>query len=163
MKIKSLAGAVIACATLATASLGASAAELTPVPAFGPSFNVTLGSISITSLSNLTGSFSAASSIQGPGFSWSLQSVSFTSGTVGSLTHDLDPSASGFSFHNVAAGNYLVQATGTLSGLASIPNLAVIGANYTVTPVPEPETFAMLLVGLGLMGAIARRRNLAAS
>jgi len=28
-----------------------------------------------------------------------------------------------------------------------------------VTAVPEPETFAMLLAGLGLMGAIARRRN----
>jgi PEP-CTERM motif len=27
------------------------------------------------------------------------------------------------------------------------------------TPVPEPETYAMLLAGLGLMGAIARRRR----
>lgn len=26
-------------------------------------------------------------------------------------------------------------------------------------PVPEPETYAMLLAGLGLMGAIARRRK----
>jgi hypothetical protein len=30
-----------------------------------------------------------------------------------------------------------------------------------VTPVPEPETYAMLLAGLGLMGAIARRRKAA--
>ncbi len=29
-----------------------------------------------------------------------------------------------------------------------------------VTPVPEPETYAMMLVGLGLIGAIARRRKL---
>ena len=29
----------------------------------------------------------------------------------------------------------------------------------TVTAVPEPETYAMLLAGLGLMGAIARRRK----
>lgn len=28
-----------------------------------------------------------------------------------------------------------------------------------VTAVPEPETFAMLLAGLGLMGAVARRRS----
>ncbi|WP_138513422.1 PEP-CTERM sorting domain-containing protein [Rhodoferax bucti] len=27
------------------------------------------------------------------------------------------------------------------------------------TPVPEPETYAMLLAGLGLMGAVARRRR----
>lgn len=34
-------------------------------------------------------------------------------------------------------------------------------ANYTVTlaPVPEPESYAMLLAGLGLMGFIARRRK----
>ncbi|MDO8447183.1 MAG: PEP-CTERM sorting domain-containing protein [Rhodoferax sp.] len=33
--------------------------------------------------------------------------------------------------------------------------------SFTVSaaPVPEPETFAMLLAGLGLVGAIARRRN----
>lgn len=31
--------------------------------------------------------------------------------------------------------------------------------NFAVTAVPEPESFAMLLAGLGLMGAIARRRN----
>ncbi|WP_296509174.1 PEP-CTERM sorting domain-containing protein [Rhodoferax sp.] len=32
----------------------------------------------------------------------------------------------------------------------------------TVTAVPEPETYAMLLAGLGVMGAIARRRKQAA-
>ena len=37
-----------------------------------------------------------------------------------------------------------------------IDNISVTGA---VTPVPEPEAFAMLLAGLGLMGTIARRRN----
>jgi hypothetical protein len=29
----------------------------------------------------------------------------------------------------------------------------------SITPVPEPETYAMLLAGLGLMGTIARRRK----
>jgi hypothetical protein len=28
-----------------------------------------------------------------------------------------------------------------------------------MAPVPEPETYAMLLAGLGLMGAIAKRRK----
>jgi hypothetical protein len=31
--------------------------------------------------------------------------------------------------------------------------------NEVVTPVPEPETYAMLLVGLGLIGFMARRRE----
>jgi hypothetical protein len=30
--------------------------------------------------------------------------------------------------------------------------------NVSLTPVPEPESFAMMIAGLGLMGAIARRR-----
>ena len=30
--------------------------------------------------------------------------------------------------------------------------------NVVLTPVPEPETYAMFLAGLGLMGALARRR-----
>jgi hypothetical protein len=38
---------------------------------------------------------------------------------------------------------------------ASAPTGMLAFAN----PVPEPETYAMLLAGLGLMGAIARRRN----
>ena len=29
----------------------------------------------------------------------------------------------------------------------------------STAPVPEPETYAMLLAGLGLIGAVARRRN----
>lgn len=32
-------------------------------------------------------------------------------------------------------------------------------ATVTVTAVPEPETYAMLLAGLGLVGAVARRRQ----
>ncbi|WP_374049964.1 FxDxF family PEP-CTERM protein [Nitrosomonas sp. sh817] len=32
-------------------------------------------------------------------------------------------------------------------------------AGFEVTPVPEPETYAMLLAGLGLVGFMARRRK----
>lgn len=35
---------------------------------------------------------------------------------------------------------------------------ASVGVSY-ISPVPEPETYAMLLAGLGLMGFIARRRK----
>ena len=34
--------------------------------------------------------------------------------------------------------------------------------NLTVAAVPEPETYAMLLAGLGIMGAVARRKKQAA-
>ena len=54
-------------------------------------------------------------------------------------------------------------ATGTLTTLmftsgASGYSGAVID-NVSVSAVPEPETYAMLLAGLGLMGVIARRRK----
>ena len=36
----------------------------------------------------------------------------------------------------------------------------VVGVIFvSAAPVPEPETYAMLLAGLGLLGAVARRRN----
>jgi hypothetical protein len=38
------------------------------------------------------------------------------------------------------------------------PSFLVV-ASYNVTAVPEPETWAMLLAGLALMGTLARRRS----
>jgi PEP-CTERM motif len=32
-------------------------------------------------------------------------------------------------------------------------------ANYSLTPVPEPETYALMLAGLGALGFVARRRK----
>jgi hypothetical protein len=37
-------------------------------------------------------------------------------------------------------------------------NDMVVGVNFT-SPVPEPETYAMLMAGLGILGAVARRRK----
>ncbi|SFW30085.1 FxDxF family PEP-CTERM protein [Nitrosovibrio sp. Nv17] len=47
--------------------------------------------------------------------------------------------------------NVVGETEGTLGGLYN-------GA-ISVSPVPEAETYAMLLAGLGLMGAMVRRRN----
>ena len=46
---------------------------------------------------------------------------------------------------------------GTFSSISSQPQNK-IEFSFMAVPVPEPETYAMLLAGLGLMGAIARRR-----
>lgn len=53
-----------------------------------------------------------------------------------------------------APGNYYFNVVGNANGS--------FGGQYvfavTTLPVPEPETYAMLLAGLGVMGAIARRK-----
>ena len=60
-----------------------------------------------------------------------------------------------FDFGALSAGKYFLMASGE--------GLGTRGGKYdvfiNVTAVPEPESFAMMLAGLGLMGTIARRRN----
>ena len=55
-----------------------------------------------------------------------------------------------------------LAAHGTTTATFNLSPDASNGPNFTLTQVPtipEPETYAMLLAGLGLMGAIVRRRN----
>ena len=59
---------------------------------------------------------------------------------------------------------YLFFRAGEFNGLGTSTNgtnndFLVWGVNVT-TPVPEPETYAMLLAGLGLLGFMAKRRKL---
>ncbi len=59
-------------------------------------------------------------------------------------------------FTGLAAGDYSLAWTafkgaGAIAGVVNVAGFAA--------PVPEPETYAMLLAGLGMMGLIARRRS----
>ncbi len=53
----------------------------------------------------------------------------------------------------LGVGDYSLAVAGTSQGAGTYQ------VSLLATPVPEPESIAMLLVGLGLMGTIARRRN----
>jgi hypothetical protein len=58
----------------------------------------------------------------------------------------------------VNAGSYAIgYSLGVWDGSNATQDLAVF--SKVVTPIPEPETYAMLMAGLGLMGFIARRRR----
>ena len=58
-------------------------------------------------------------------------------------------------------GAFRADATGINDRGQIIAN-ASDGHAYLLTPVPEPETYAMLLAGLSLMGLIVRRRRVLA-
>lgn len=63
-----------------------------------------------------------------------------------------------------AVGNYAVS-IGTKTfwgGSSAYATLDTASFAVSISAVPEPETYAMLLAGLGLVGAVARRRALAA-
>ena len=83
-----------------------------------------------------------------------------------------DPGADGVSaddmmFANLGTGDYLtgggVLPEGAyyfkISGEATGPSPSAYTYTASVSPVPEPGSYAMMLAGLGLMGLIATRRN----
>lgn len=60
----------------------------------------------------------------------------------------------------IDAGMYTLVITGTSIGAAAYTGIvALTEIPRTLPPVPEPETYAMLLAGLGMLGFIARRRQ----
>lgn len=61
---------------------------------------------------------------------------------------------------NVTIENLLLASTGTASSLAFVEK-KFVGLTVVTAPVPEAETYAMMLVGLGLVGFAARRRRAA--
>lgn len=84
------------------------------------------------------------------------------------------PNAGTFANNSVATGLSFMRINAASTGIAASTynqyldgtdavKVYLDGSNAlhisAVTAVPEPESYAMLLAGLGLMGAIARRRN----
>jgi hypothetical protein len=85
------------------------------------------------------------------GLTVTLQDASFS--VIGS---DASP-ADGFTFNGLAAGNYALNVLGFATGATG--GFYAGGFVTQTTPVPEPETYAMLLAGLLFVGFVARRRQ----
>lgn len=71
---------------------------------------------------------------------------------IGSYNFDGTTGSSPYTFSALASGDYFYRVTGSAAGAA--------GGFYTISsaPIPEPETYAMLLAGLGVT-LIARKRK----
>ncbi|HEV7815432.1 MAG TPA: FxDxF family PEP-CTERM protein, partial [Janthinobacterium sp.] len=59
------------------------------------------------------------------------------------------------SAYGLSSGTYTLTVTGTVVGTQG----GSYGGDIVVAAVPEPETYAMLMAGLGLVGCVARRRK----
>ena len=160
MKLSSLALAV----TLALASsasfaaggpldLSSGSAGLQGTPAAGSFADVYTFSL----VSTVVASASITSVVNGA------QDIDFSSivisGPSGSFSFSLllgDPvEVWSLSSTTLAPGSYTLTLSGTNS-----PAGASYGGNLAVSAVPEPETYAMLLAGLGGLGFVVRRRRL---
>lgn len=111
-----------------------------PFGSLGTSANpltVTLGGVEVYNITNLT--YSVFSGVSGAGGAlWGTYLGDNT-------THDIPVTLSG-AYHIIVTG----LASGTQGGAYGVA---------LVSGVPEPETYAMMLGGLGLMGFVARRRQ----
>ena len=61
------------------------------------------------------------------------------------------------SAYGLSSGSYALRVDGRVLGEGG----GAFGADLTVSPVPEPRTWGMLLAGLGILGATALRRKAA--
>lgn len=152
MKVKSILAAVVLAASSASSFAVTALAEVLPdvfYVGLGPadSYSFTLSSGPVYSLSS---------------------SVSVLENTVTGIELDTDSIfGGGISFvqngnawsllpqYPVAGGTYFINIAGTPSSSALIS----VTASATVPAVPEPETYALMLAGLGAVGFVATRRR----
>lgn len=102
-----------------------------------------------------------------PGDNWS--DYSFTSLTGAGGGFSVAATNSGLVYSStqaLSAGTYSLTLSGTAASSPPILNGSVrYDVSYTAvaSPVPEPETYALMLAGLGVVGWAARRRKLVAA
>ena len=91
-----------------------------------------------------------------------ITSVSLSGGSLADrLT---DTTAEQFSFTNLLTGHYLLEVTGMTMAVTpqwAVTNTATYAGHVVAAPTPEPETYAMLALGLAGVGFASRRRQAA--
>jgi PEP-CTERM motif len=131
---------LIAAAALAL-SAGASA-QTTSI------FSLTSGTFANAVSVTVAGPSSITGDTNSSGITWFGVLLQSTSLSYTSLDTNPDD---GFSFSGLSAGPYSLTFLGNGTG--------GYGGSYTVTAVPEPEAYLLMLAGLGFVGFVASRRR----
>ena len=84
---------------------------------------------------------------------------------IGDFAFDGSTGTAAHSFGALAGGDYYYRVTGNANGLSNDDDET--GGSYSLTSrvkaittaVPEPQTYALMLAGLGVVGFLARRRR----
>lgn len=161
-----MAAVVLSLSTAAVQAANADLAPLTPSASFSNTvsgafddywtFNLGSSSVVAASITNVAISFSTASVGGIEGFSAWLNGVQLfgptSSVTTNGVTVTTQVVAGGTT---LPAGVYQLRVSGTGITGAS----ASYGGNIVATPVPEPQSYAMLLAGLGVVGYLTGRRR----
>lgn len=113
-------------------------------------------SFSISALGNVAGGF-----VDFLVFQWNDVNLSSVTVSNAGYSKSDNNAADGFSFSGLSAGSYDLAVSGYLDrGQLLGGYTGAISSSATVAaPVPEPETYAMLMLGLAGVGFAARRRN----
>lgn len=93
------------------------------------------------------------------GISTTLNSVGVSGGSLGSSWVTDSSPLDGFTFANLGAGDYQLRVLGTVDSLAGGYDGTIRAVATVASAVPEPETYAMLALGLAAVGWVTRRRT----
>jgi hypothetical protein len=120
-------------------------------PARSPSFtDYAIGKFTIGALSNLLGDFAT--------FGTTFTEVSLWSHGTEVAVDDM--LSDGVSFADIGAGKYTVRVSGEVTGPKfGGHRFGAYAGGFAVTPVPEPETYALLGAGLLAVFFMSRRRG----
>jgi hypothetical protein len=150
MKIKSLALAVALACTLAPAFAADQTVDFAVTPSFIGTAPILAGGDDVITFTNIAaGTYDVVLSL-------SAQYITGLTATLNGVSASIYSPNSTVTFADVEA---TLQSPFTLVLTGTASSKSLYSGELSITPVPEPETYALMLAGLGVLGFVSRRRR----